>query len=247
MKTFASITVSAMALLLAAGATPAQAEGFSGFYAGLQLGDTFGDSSSYQNVTTGGAFSAAADYKFSALSGGAHVGYTHQFDKFVIGAAFSIDLLDAKTSDNQTTTDVAGTDLSRDHNTLAFDTIYSLDAKGGWQALPGTLLYATGGWAWASADASVDYNVEDVTGPTTGTVSTSEGRSLTLSGFTYGLGADFQMTDNTTIGIQWRHYSLDNNEVTFVKTGNNYQLGFEPDLDTVQIKASYFFLPPLNF
>jgi opacity protein-like surface antigen len=234
MKTFASITVSAMALLLAAGATPAQAEGFSGFYAGLQLGVTDGDASSARSTSHGAALTTAQeDYKLSAISGGAHVGYTHQFDNLVVGGIFDIDLTDMNDSDSET----SASD-NADRNTLSFDTLYSLRAKGGWQALPGTLLYATAGYAWASADASVDF--------TTAT-STSEGRSVTFSGFTYGAGVDFRMTDSATIGLEWKHLSLDDKRVTFVDSLNSYDLGFEPDLDTIQIRASYYFMPALTF
>lgn len=234
MKTFASITVSAMALLLAAGATPAQAEGFSGFYAGLQLGVTDGDASSSRNSSHGGALTLhPEDYKFSAISGGAHVGYSHQFDKFVVGAVFDIDLTDMSDADSES----SGT-ANADRNTLTFDTFYSLRAKGGWQALPGTLLYATGGYAWASADASVDFDLA---------TSNPEGRSTTFSGFTYGAGVDFQMTDNATIGFEWKHLSLDNKVVVFTDPANDYDMRFDPDLDVIQIKASYFFLPALNF
>jgi outer membrane immunogenic protein len=168
------------------------------------------------------------------MSGGAHVGYSHQFDKFVVGAVFDLDLTDMGDADSEST----GT-LNADHNSLTFDTLYSLQAKGGWQALPGTLLYGTAGYGWASADASIDNTIS--------AKSTSEGRSVTFSGFTYGAGVDFQMTDNATIGVEWRHMSLDDKSAAFTASLNGYDLNFDPDLDTVQIKASYFFLPPLNF
>lgn len=229
MKSVASITAGAVALLLTVGSTSAQAEGFSGFYAGLQLGVTDGDASSSRNNANGAALTVSQeDYKLSAISGGGHIGYSHQFDNIVVGGIFDIDLTDMGDSDSETT----GT-ANADHNSLTFDTLYSLRAKGGWQALPGTLLYATAGYAWASADASIDF---------TNANSTSEGRSITFSGFTYGAGVDFRMTDAATIGLEWKHLSLDDKRAAFVGVNNGYDIGFNPDLDTIQIRASYYFM-----
>lgn len=247
MRKFASVSVSALVLALSASVAPANAEGFAGFYAGLQLGGTFGDASSSQNTDYGDPLDVSqADYKLSSMSGGFHVGYSHQFDRFIAGGIFDYNILDAGASDNQASIDVAGDDLDGDHNSLIFDTIYSFRAKGGWLATPRTLLYATAGWAWASADASVDFDNVDVTGDDTGVVSTSEGKGITFSGFTYGLGTAFVMTDSMTIGFEWQHFSGDDDHVRFSKTGNSYELGFDPDLDTVQVNVSYYFSGMMN-
>ncbi|MEQ1752935.1 MAG: outer membrane beta-barrel protein [Micropepsaceae bacterium] len=233
MRTIASVSVSALALALVASVAPASAEGFAGFYAGLQLGDTFGDASSSQNVSLGDPLSVSqADYSFGAMSGGFHVGYNHKFDNLIAGAVFDYSMLDAGDSDVES----SAVD-NHDHNSLTFDTIYSFRAIGGWQALPGTLLYATAGYAWASADASVDFTTASAT---------SEGKGVTFAGFTYGLGTSFAMTDNTTIGFEWRHLSLDHDSVAFGLPENDYELGFDPDLDTVEVRVSYFFAGMMN-
>ncbi len=233
-KRFGSLSAFAAALLVTA--VPAGAGDFTGFYAGLQLGDTFGDASSSQNTTPGTALSVPqSEYRYSALSGGVHVGYNHPVDAFVLGAVFDLNLTDAWDSDDQATSLNPAADA--DDNSLVFDTVLSLRAKGGWKVMPSTLLYATAGWSWVYADATVERNA---------TYSTAESQNITFSGFTYGLGTSFSVANNTTLSLEWRHYSLDNDQVAFQEPLNSYDLGFDPDMDTVELSVSYFFSGPLN-
>jgi outer membrane immunogenic protein len=230
-KRFGSLAAFAAALLVTA--VPAGAGDFTGFYAGVQLGDTFGDASSSQNTALGGALTTSqADYKLSALSGGVHAGYSHPFNNFTLGAVFDVNLTDVTDSDDEASS------ANGDDNSLVFDTILSLSAKGGWHALPGTLVYAKAGYSWAYADASIDRSV--------GVVSTAEKQDIDFSGFSYGLGASFSIADSTTLGFEWRHYSFDSEQVAFQGTYNGYDLGFDPDMDTVELSVSYFFSGPLN-
>ena len=233
MRKIASLTVATVALGMMAWAGPATAGDFTGFYAGLQLGDTFGDASSSQNTSLGNPLSTSqADYKFGALSGGVHVGYNHPFNNFTLGAVLDVNLTDINDSDEETSS------ATRDDNRLELDRIISLSAKGGWRALPGTLLYAKAGWSWTSADASIERSV--------GVVSTAEKHDIDFSGFTYGLGASFSIAESTTLGLEWRHYSLCSEQVAFTGTNNGYDLGFDPDMDAVELSVSYFFSGPLN-
>ena len=230
-KRFGSLAAFAAALLVTA--APAGAGDFTGFYAGLQLGDTFGDASSSQNTALGGALTTSqADYKLSALSGGVHAGYNHPFNSFTLGAVFDVNLTDVTDSDDEASS------ATRDDNSLVFDTILSLSAKGGWHALPGTLVYAKAGYSWAYADVSVDRSVA--------ATSTAERQDITFSGFSYGLGASFSIAESTTLGFEWRHYSFDSEQVGFQQALNSYDLGFDPDMDTVELSVSYFFSGPLN-
>jgi outer membrane immunogenic protein len=197
------------------------------------LGDTFGDASSSQNTSLGNPLTTSqADYKLSALSGGVHAGYNHPFNGFTLGAVFDLNLTDVTDSDDEASS------ATRDDNSLIFDTILSLSAKGGWHALPGTLLYAKAGWSWAYADANVDRSVPSN--------SMAESQDISFSGFSYGLGAEFDIAQNTTLGLEWRHYSFDSDQVAFQETLNSYDLGFDPDLDTIELSVSYFFSGPLN-
>lgn len=230
-KSFGTLAALAAALMLTG--VPAEAGNFTGFYAGAQLGDTFGDASSSQNNALGSPLTIAqADYKLSAVSGGVHAGYSHPFDQFTLGAVLDLNLMDITDSDEEASS------ATRDDNSLEIDRIISLSAKGGWQALPGTLLYAKAGWSWASADASIERTV--------GASSTAETQDSDFSGFSYGLGASFSIADSTNLGFEWRHYSFDNEQVAFVASNNNYNLGFDPDLDTIELTVSYFFSGPLN-
>jgi outer membrane immunogenic protein len=241
-KRFGSLAAFAAALLVTA--VPAGAGDFTGFYAGVQLGDTFGDASSSQNQVPGDALTISqADYKFSALSGGVHAGYNHPFNGFTLGAVFDVNLTDASDSDDQAESTTPGAEA--DDNSLIFDTILSLRAKGGYQVMPSTLIYATAGYSWADADAKIERS-ENCGAGLGVPCSTAESQDITFSGFTYGLGTSFSIADNTTLSFEWRHYSFDSEQVGFQQALNTYDLGFDPDLDTVELSVSYFFSGPLN-
>ncbi|MDZ4739111.1 MAG: outer membrane beta-barrel protein [Alphaproteobacteria bacterium] len=230
MRKLAAISFGALAIAGAAG--PASAEGFQGFFAGVQIGDTFGDADSAQSATNGGALSLPrGDYKLSALQGGVHAGYNHQSNNFVFGGIVDYNFIDVSGSDN-------GTGGSDDRNTLNLDSIVTLRARGGWLAWQSTLLYATAGWAWMEGDSSIDFTVA--------ATSTAESHGVDFSGFTYGLGATFMTGDRTTMGFEWRHYSLDEERVSFRAALNGYDIGIEPDLDTIELTFSYHFAGMMN-
>ena len=221
------------ALAIAGAVAPASAEGFQGFFAGVQIGDTFGDADSAQSTTVGGALSLPrGDYKLSALQGGVHAGYNHQFANFVVGAVVDYNFIDVSGSDNGPGT------ATDDRNTLSLDSIVTLRARGGWLAWQNTLLYATAGWAWMQGDSSIDFTVA--------ATSTAESHGVDFSGFSYGLGAAFMIGDKTTMGFEWRHYSLDEERVSFRATNNGYDIGIEPDLDSVELTFSYHFAGMMN-
>lgn len=220
------------ALALVGVVAPASADGFQGFFAGVQIGDTFGDADSARSTTNGGALTTAQnDYKLSALQGGVHAGYNHQFEKFVAGAVVDYNFIDVSGSDN-------GSGGSDDRNTLSLDSIVTLRARGGWLAWQNTMLYATAGWAWMQGDSSIDFTVA--------ATSTAESHGVDFSGFTYGLGAAFMIGDKTTMGFEWRHYALDEERVRFTSALNVYDIGIEPDLDTIELTFSYHFAGMLN-
>jgi opacity protein-like surface antigen len=189
----------------------------------------------------------------SALSGGVHAGYNHPFNDFTLGAVFDVNLTDASDSDEQAestvssvpaTSFVTAPNRQADDNSLVFDTILSLRAKGGYQVMPSTLLYATAGYAWAYADAKIERT--ETCGTPLVACSTAESQDISFAGFSYGLGASFSIADSTTLGFEWRHYSFDSDQVAFQGTNNGYDLGFDPDMDTVELSVSYFFSGPLN-
>jgi opacity protein-like surface antigen len=245
-KRFGSLAAFAAALLVTA--VPAGAGDFTGFYAGVQLGDTFGDASSSQNRVPGAVLDVTqSTYKFSALSGGVHAGYNHPFNGFTLGAVFDVNLTDASDSDEQAESTTVGAGAAGDEaddNSLIFDTILSLRAKGGYQVMPSTLLYATAGYAWAYADAKIERT--ETCGTPLIACSTAESQDISFSGFTYGLGTSFSIADNTTLSFEWRHYSFDSDQVAFQEALNSYDLGFDPDMDTVELSVSYFFSGALN-
>ncbi len=240
------------ALAMALPVACASAAGFTGFYAGVQLGDTFGDADAHQSTSNGGALTLnKPGFKLSDIQGGFHAGYNHQFDDIIAGAIVDYNFYKANDYDGEAFADTVVnhvvTDQNRDQNSVTTNSIISLRAKGGMMAWPGTLVYGTLGWAWMNADASVDFSKfgKDVVTDDT-TLATAEKRSINSSGFTYGLGTTFSMTEKTTIGFEWRHYSFGKERANFTAAGNHYDLSVDPDLDTVEINVSYFFADMLK-
>ncbi|WP_208351310.1 outer membrane protein [Pseudaestuariivita rosea] len=110
--------------LVLALATPAVADNdWTGFYGGAQLG--------YGDVTTDGA----ADLDGDGIIGGFHLGYDFDFGQYVLGGGLDYDF--------------ANIELDNDAETI--EGVLRLRARGGIELGQG-LLYATGGWAQASAD-----------------------------------------------------------------------------------------------
>ena len=231
---FGFVSLGALALAMAVAVGPASAEGFTGFYVGLQLGDVGGDIDQAQSTTVGGAFTVSVnDYKPNSLQGGAHIGYNHQFDKFIVGAVLDRNYVNFSTADNGPGT---GGD---DYNVLTMNSITTLRARGGWAAWPNTLVYATAGWAWMQ-DGTLTIN------NTVAATSTKESHGADFSGLTYGLGAEFVIGENSTMGLEWRHYSLDDERISFTLANNGYDIGVEPDLDAIELSFSYYFAGMLH-
>lgn len=238
MRRISTLPITAAALALALPVASASAEGFTGFYAGVQLGDTFGDADAHQSTTNGGALTLTKPgFKLSAIEGGFHAGYNHQFDNIIAGAIVDYNFYDTSDYDGEAFGD-AGTDLNRDPNTVTTKSIVTLRAKGGMMVWPRTLVYATAGWAWLDAEASID--------ETHALKATAQTSSIDGSGFTYGLGTTFAMGEKTTIGFEWRHYGFGKERASFTGTNNHYDLSVDPNLDTVEINMSYFFADMLK-
>ncbi|NSX55456.1 porin family protein [Sulfitobacter sp. 1151] len=102
---------------------PMRADGdWTGFYGGAQLG--------YGDVTTDGA----ADLDGDDVIGGLIAGYDYDFGQFVLGGGIDYDIASIELDDADT-----------------LESVLRLKARGGYD-LGNGLLYATGGWAQATAD-----------------------------------------------------------------------------------------------
>lgn len=159
---------------------------WTGMYAGLHGGGNWIDStidpfasSSYQ----GGAF-------------GGHLGLLTELGWVVVGVEADLDF---KSADAEAAIDVTIPGLL----SLSGTARSSMSANGTLRARIGVplahnvLLYATGGYAWATVDASVDASVNG------SAISLASG--ATLNGIVYGAGLEGFLTPNVLLRVEYLH------------------------------------------
>lgn len=205
-----SVLLAAAAIALSG--LPAQAEAWKGPYLGAQLGDTFGDASQPWG-SVGGAFTnPQRDAKLSSVNVGGHIGYDHPLDEFVLGALVDYNFMSLEGDDGGSGGDLNGVEI---------DEVITLRARGGWRFSTGSMVYATAGGAWMQGEATAPFRRVDAD----------------FSGYTYGLGVEFTVGENATIGFEWRRFEFDRERVSFAPS---YDEGIDPELDTVQIHLNYY-------
>lgn len=206
-----SFVLAAAAIVLSG--LPAQAEAWKGPYLGAQLGDTFGDASQPYGAVGGPFVSSQRGVKFSSVNAGAHIGYDHPFEEFVVGALVDYNFASLEGDDAGSGGDLNGVEI---------DEIITLRARGGWRFSAGSMVYATAGGAWMQGEATAPLQRVDAD----------------FSGYTYGLGVEFTVGENATIGFEWRRFEFDRERVSFPLEG--YDEGIDPEIDTVQIHLNYY-------
>jgi hypothetical protein len=54
-------------------------------------------------------------------------------------------------------------------------------------------------------------------------------------------GAEFAISEAMTFGVEWHRYEFDQERVAFTAPLNAYDIGIDPELDTIQVSFSYYF------
>jgi outer membrane immunogenic protein len=192
---------------------------WTGFYVGVHAGYAWGD----EDDDLDGRFEEreiivegpAASFDVNGFLGGAHAGYNVQFDSFVIGLEGDVDFSGADGDHEFSASDglITG-NLSLDSNWQA-----SIRARAGF-AFDRTLIYATGGVAFADAD--LEFNGSDGVGDF------DFSDSQTFTGWTIGLGAEYAFTDNLIGRLEARYtdfgspdFDLDGFDDTFDVDGRD--------------------------
>jgi opacity protein-like surface antigen len=174
---------------------------WSGGYAGAQLGWGWADRSGAGDINSFGDRIDATTDTFrnigadgDGLIGGVHGGYLWNSDRFVYGGEADINF----------------GDIDLDNNVGSVDRMGSIKAKAGYD-LGRTLIYATGGAAYAEADiGNTDFSDW---------------------GWTAGAGVDYLVTDNVSIGA----------EALYNDFGEFDDSGTDLSLTTLAAKVSYRF------
>jgi outer membrane immunogenic protein len=184
---------------------------WTGFYIGAQVGYAGGDA---DRVNTAGF---ANDFNIDGVVGGIHAGYNHQVNNWVFGVEADIELSGIKGDD-------AGVGGAVD--TLEAEWLGSVRARIGY-AFDRTLVYATGGVAFAGVDANAN----------NGAASISDDN--THIGWTVGAGVEHAFTNNITARIEYRYTDF---------SDKSYALGpafadanYELDSHAVRVGVSYKF------
>ncbi len=196
---------------------PAGAYSWTGFYAGLNAGGAWGESTAEDtNATNGGCWNSCG-FEWTAdvdgFVGGGQAGYNWQFGHFVFGAEADVGYL--------------GVDGSEPAS-ISPDTIVNTDgglyatARGRvGLALDRFLVFGTGGWIGADLNSSVNDNLGG------GVVNTAE--TGFQSGWTAGGGIEVAFGSRWSIKADWLHYDLGDEKVGGVCCGGGVIQYFKID------------------
>lgn len=161
---------------------------WSGFYAGVQAGYAWGDSSA--SLTTLAPFAVESfSYSTSGAVGGVHAGFNWQSGSFVFGVETDLELSGIEGSGRGS--------LGGGHTT-SIDWMGSMRARVGFTT-GSTLLYLTGGLAYG--DVSVERTSGILTTPLLG-------KSDWQTGWTLGGGIEHAFTPNISARIEYRYTDL---------------------------------------
>ncbi len=152
----------------------------------------------------GGSVSRTSIDEDSAASLGAFAGKNWQKGKYVYGIEGEVSLLNGEKTNS---------------DGLHFDANWMLSAKGraGYLVRPDTLLYATGGVAFANFDISLD----------------SKDYSDTLVGFIIGAGVEHQLDEDWSVRAEYAYTNFGTEKVK--------NSSFDPDIHAIKVSFSYNF------
>lgn len=226
------IAVAAFALTstsaLAADYTEPVPEAFSwtGVYAGLFAAySDVGRDLELSTVNT----SVELDDSFSGFSGGALLGFNYQFDSVVIGIEGDVAFASIDESDIIS----AGATVTNIEDEI--DTTYGIRARLGY-ALDRTLLFVSGGVAWADYEAKL----RATDGIDSATADLSD---ETLFGWQIGGGVEQAVTDNVTVRLEYLYTDYDSESNGIDVNGDGVdEADSEVDLDSHTIRLGVNFL-----
>ena len=226
---------------------------WSGFYAGINAGYTFGDSSNVQtsglapvnvgNVASG-ARSASVGLDRDGFIGGGQMGYNWQANSpWVWGLEADISYTDVNSSRSFVTVlPVAlGGAPSNLNNTLSSKMDYFGTVRGrlgyAWDR---TLIYATGGLAYGEVQHSGSFN------NAANAVQFAGSTRDTKTGYTVGGGIEHAWTGNWTVKAEYLYYDLGTTDVTValvpgVAGTGGYNSSFKDDGHIVRAGLNYKF------
>lgn len=213
------LPVFCLSLLLMVARSPADADDWSGAYAGVHFGGGEGNQQIDNPFKTGFQFGNRTNEK-GALAG-LQGGYNWQFDKFVLGAEVDFSLAD-----------ITGTASCLGQPQRAeckpyVNALGTLAAKFGY-SFGDTLLYGKAGAAWINdVDRFLVYNA----------VASYPHGSDSRIGFTFGAGMEHWLSDRWSLSFEYRYAQFGSDSVN-VGAGD---LGISHRLSTAMVGVNYWF------
>jgi outer membrane immunogenic protein len=225
---------------------------WSGFYLGVSAGYTFGDD---EDITTTGQ--AAANITNVAIGarpgrvrlerdgfiGGGQMGYNWQVSpNWVFGLEADISYVDVRRDVTVVGISAAGAPLNNTFRTR-MDYLGTVRGRIGY-AWDRTLIYATGGLAYAEIENSVNFF-----GPA-GQLQFTGNNRRTEAGYTVGAGIEHAFAPNWTVKAEYLFYDLRDNTVNVAVipgsngAGTGYNSRFENDGHIVRAGLNYKFGGP---
>ena len=204
---------------------------WTGFYIGGHVGGGFSRSPAVTTVTASGAFSSAGGSTDSAFLGGGQIGYNWQFSpNWVFGIEADVSASDIRNGYTGATAVPATTASYRQ----GIDVFGTVRGRLGY-AWNNTLVYATGGYAWADTDAT---RVQ-LTGAFPVANGTTETVSRTLSGYTVGGGLEYGFSPNWSAKLEYNYIDLGNRGYNFPVSART--TAFDTEIHAVKFGINYRF------
>ena len=255
--------------VMAALGSPAKADDWSGFYAGVNAGIGTG------NVTGAGSLGlilgpldVTLDQEDSfdlstGFIGGVQAGYNQQNGSFVFGIETDFNFADLSTPANSALVTVPYPDLSNNCNVFKNDCIGFIElgalstevewfgtARGrlGHLLADDLMVYATGGLAYGKVNASMGISNIDNQGTTTSILGASS--SDIQVGYTVGGGVEAKPRDNLTVKLEYLYVDLGtadifSDAIDFGLLGVSSSASAGVDFHTVRVGVNWHFNSPL--
>lgn len=231
--------------------------GWTGFYAGAQIGvnfnpdnggvlefdsnldGTYGDNVPFGSPDDANAFRENFDYNFEeSLSYGIHIGYDYQLsDRWVVGAVAEYNFTNLSESQSGFSATPAFY-----HEERELDSFGSFRLRAGYLITPRTLLFVTGGLSYANVNYDFDSNNPN---------GTSRGDQNDEIGYVVGAGVETRVTQNWSLSAEYLYTNTGGSDFTTsfdngpfaAAAGSTDARGSDDEFDfhTVQLKLTYRF------
>lgn len=242
MKKMAFLTSASVgALILASGAqaadlarpvykapvAPPPAWSWTGFYVGATLGGVVGHDLVTNDPTSLVPFlTGPINLNSAGVIGGLEAGYNWQISQLVLG--IEADVSGSSLKQSGTSTTFIG---STDTFSSRLDMLSTVRGRLGWAAFDRTLLYGTGGVAFAN----LKDQVADPAFPFTATPSSN------LTGWTAGGGIEYAFTDHWTAKAEYLHVGFSGTRTAMDSGGTGYIFDYKDKLDIGRVGINYKF------